>query len=787
MNLFTTMQVGDREMDLASWGICRCNREVNNQASDSFGFDLQAQFDAPDLFPFDTKIIIRRQRQQQLTPNQTVPFPNAFVPGSGKVFFVGRRKQHIRRGTGRMENFKYKFAGVWERFLEFHEYQQPWYWLLNQGGKVTVQGTFYSTQIVLGQSGTLIIESNGVQTTQETMAEAMIDAATWTMHATTNKYGTPEFQIDTALPTSNFDGVGGWEGYFPMQAANDITTAEAIRKVLQYVPQSSAWFDCSTTSATGGPANEDAIPLPTFRVNTRNTAQSVTLPLSMGMGTKPEIERRDDLIPECINYKYRVRSNLNGVSTETMIDDIACPIGSITAASGQVPAKFQPYQIGLEGTLGTYDFTGANETIVQLNVQPIPLNNTPATLALWMEYLASSLSNSSIVGVDWARDINGNPLPPSLTYASGGAADPRYVYYLVGGPAPTGLVDPLNPNLPQGVQLKLAQAFNFTEVTTDASNNKDPVAVKTETKTVDLYCYSMPAGGYVTNYVPSELIPAGLANFVYQIETKPQYQGTWTVTEQDITDVCPMGTNLNISGGLPEWETMNAQVQQISYDLIAGTTTLTFGPAKHLGGDDFIQRIRINRGPRWLYLIGNNVSGGVNQNTAVSGPTQLKDTQSAATMNSYLWMSANPSTPIKDSGGVPIGTTIDVTVPPATPTITSPPVGGQIILNTGNVASPPATAAPALPAATVHQAGSLVLTGWNATSLKTPPVGTQCIVLTMVDLNKILALIPLSGANSLADPSIKLRALQTCEGPNTWRIFACSPLFTTPAGWTPPQ
>jgi hypothetical protein len=59
---------------------------------------------------------------------------------------------------------------------------------------------------------------------------------------------------------------------------------------------------------------------------------------------------------------------------------------------------------------------------------------------------------------------------------------------------------------------------------------------------------------------------------------------------------------------------MRACVQQISYDLTAGRTTLTFGPAAHLGAKDFVERLRINRGPRWYNLNGNNVQNAPNQN-----------------------------------------------------------------------------------------------------------------------------------------------------------------------------
>ena len=781
MNLFTTLEsAAGVEKDLASWGISRCNREHNNQAADSFGFDLQAQIDAPDLFPYGAKIIIRRQRQAQLAPGQLAPAPNSFVAGSGAIFFVGYRKQHIRHGSGRIEGFKYKFGGMWDQFFELHEYQQPWYWLLNKGGKVTIEGQFYSTQIVLGQSPKLLILPNGVQTTQETMAQAMIDAANWTLGVVTKQYGSAQFQIDSALPTSNFDGVGGWEGYFPMQAANDITTAEAIKKILQLVPQSSAWFDCSTTASTGGPGNADGDPLPTFRVNTRNMAPSVTLPLSMGMGVKPEIERRDDLTPPCIDYKFRIRSTLNGNTSETLVDDLACDFGQTNVATGITDPNLLQYSTYIGAVLGTFDFSGPDTTDFSLNVQSIPLDNSDSSKMNWTHVLATSLSNVSITNVDWSKDASGNPFPPTLTDPHGVIDTTRYKYYLVGGPCPTGFIDPLNPGVPQGVQLRLAAMFDFTETANDDLGHPQVVGIKSQVVTIDLYCYSMPSGNYVTGIVAGEAIPFGLAKFVYDIESQPQYQGSWTVTEQDITDVCPMGTSLNISGGLKEWETMNAQIQQITYDLIAGTTTLTFGPAKHLGGDDYIQRIRLNRGPRWLWLIGNNVSGGVNPNTAVSGPTQLKDTQAAAAMNSYLWMSANPSSLVKDSAGNPVGVIHDVT-----PFVSGKtPVGGQVILNTGD-ALPAGVPAGTLKLTTVQQAGSLVMSVWSS-SPNSPPLGTDFISVTVQDLITILA-----GIGGVGDPSIKLRALQTCEtaptGKVIFRIFACSPPITVSSNWVPPQ
>lgn len=635
MTTWTTLEYKGVEKALQAWGICRSNLIQDNQADDSVAFDLQADFGAPDVFPFGAPIIIRILREGNM--NGINP-PDTF--SGGKQKFVGFRNQHRRVGSGRLEGFKYKFSGMWEFFFERHEFQkvQPTYF----NGKLILD---LRSQVNLGESVTTITQSNGIQTTQQTIAEALIEISEFTLAQTVVEFGTPQFQVDTKLATSNFDGVGGWEGYFPIQGANDITCAEAIKKCLQIVPQSSAWFDYSTSP-------------PTFRVGTRNTLGSVTLPMPSEQqanafsATKPEIERRDDLIPPCIDLKYKVNTTVNGVVYPQTIDDMACALGYTNPANGVTPVNLLPFRKYFSTRIATFDFSGGSIATVILNTTPIPFLPTSGNLAVWKTVLASALSDPSIVSVAYANDpVTGSPVSAVLTNPDGTPADPRYLYYMVGGPCPTSVFDTKNPNLAQGVQLTLSQNFTFTENGKLGSGAAVKVNTKTDRKTISLYCYSIPGGSFSQTVVAGEAIPYGLAKFIYDIESVPQYQGTWTITEEEVTDVCPMGTNLNISGGLAEWENMNAQIQQITYDLLEGTTELTFGPARHLGPDDFIERIRLNRGPRWVYYLGGGV--GPNLNPAISGPTQLKDTSSALVVDSYRWLTTNP--PIKDGSGNPIG------------------------------------------------------------------------------------------------------------------------------------
>jgi len=155
--------------------------------------------------------------------------------------------------------------------------------------------------------------------------------------------------------------------------------------------------------------------------------------------------------------------------------------------------------------------------------------------------------------------------------------------------------------------------------------------VQCHTKTIKVKLTNLSSGLYSSQAIitnPGEPIPYGLAGYVYGIETIRQYQGSFSVVESEISDVCPIGHCLNLSGGLEEWAGMNACVQQAGYD-DAGRTTLTFGPAQHLGNADLVERLRVNRGPRWFYLIGNdqmnrnNGSGSqaIGQNVPLSAPS----------------------------------------------------------------------------------------------------------------------------------------------------------------------
>jgi hypothetical protein len=276
--------------------------------------------------------------------------------------------------------------------------------------------------------------------------------------------------------------------------------------------------------------------------------------------------------------------------------------------------------------VGTFDFEGESEKWASATLATAALVlNDPSSSSTAMDFWLSlfpelrattglAFYNGGNPGVTVVDD-NGNAVNTG-TYAN---------LLLDGQVAPWMYVN----NTPQSqtpglaVEATITAYFQYSEQPAPPSGGAgvNTAAVAFHCKTVKVKLTNLTSGTYQSapqlTQVP-EPVPYGLPGYIYGIETIPQYQGSLTIVEQDITDPCPMGSCLNLTGGLAEWSTMRAAVQQITYD-DQGRTTLTFGPARHLGNADLVERLRVNRGPRWFYLIGNDL---LNQDPQ-SGPTQL--------------------------------------------------------------------------------------------------------------------------------------------------------------------
>jgi hypothetical protein len=672
---FTTLQFNGVEKCLADWGISAATRECANQAHDHFACDIMLSADAADPIPYGSPIILRIGRQAQsgggVSPLTGLPVTGNTSWTGGTQWFVGWRVINFRTGSPALEKLDYKFAGPWEFFFERLIFQKLW-WTWNGTANVAD----WRSQIVLGMSVNAEIGLNDTvpgsnATNLMSIRQQVAEIIAYVVNQTTADYGSPQLQSDNL--TAEIDGVN-YDLYetpgtnlvipdyiagayavsgktsaatgataanmqavlrAPLDSVNDITCAEAMRRMLRWIGPLGTpviWFDYTTSP-------------PTLHISTRDQLPAVSLPL-VGQNAGFKIKRRDDLIPGCIALQFRVQGNNNGVPYTEVIHDIAGLIsGNVVEGIGPVSLLLtvQTFLTGSPAYVGgsansatmqalqnaardfaavraTLDMEGESSKNAYCSIATAAIDtSTPAgggsALAFWKAVfpeLASISSPDFFTGsAVTAVDDGGN----SLTVGSGSITDTNgnvYSYILTDGQIAPWM---LAGNAAGGAGA-LSKQCTLTATFTGTENNNGVVTghVQNHLKTARVTLVTIPGGTYSSQAVTfGEIIPYGLAGYIYNIEKIPQYEGTFTLQEQEITDQCPMGSNLNLTGSLAEWTTMNACVQQISYDLTAGKTRLTFGPAAHLGAKDLAERLRVNRGPRWYNLNGNNITNSPNQ------------------------------------------------------------------------------------------------------------------------------------------------------------------------------
>jgi hypothetical protein len=681
---YTTLTYNGTEQSLGDWGIGRWRREAFNQASDSFGCDLLAAADAAEIFPYGGMVTIKIGR----TPaGGSGPTTAAGLPVSGctswtggKTWFVGYRVQNVRTGTPQLEGFKYKFAGPWDFFFERLVFQKLW--LTWNGVK---QIADWRSQVVLGMSVNSLTGAGdtvtGTTTTnlmsisQQLIEIAVYASAQSSFEQTINGLGWPagpQFQTDNLTTDANGNyqlktGAGARENITipdfvpghagldndiasataglplraPLDAVNDMTCAECFRRMLRWigaVGSPVAWFDYTTTP-------------PTLKVGTRDTLPAVTLGIPAADGRPGgaslpvemiKIQRRDDLIPSAIAFKYRISGQFYGTPYSVIENDIACAaggaavegiglFGALTDLNGAPLSSALQTQIPLQARRiaaqnGTFDFEGESTTGASGSILTTPLALADpagggAAAAFWRS-LFPQLAN--VTDLAFYQDPGGAAGPVVLD-ANGAAINTGFFgnILLDGNMASWMYVNntPSSNTPGQCVQATVTAWFSYTDNArpgADTAVNGGNVAC--HPLTIKLKLTNLTTGTYnsIPQVTPGEPVPYGLPGYIYAMESLPQYQGSYTAYETEITDLCPIGHCLNIAGGLAEWSTMKACVQQVNYD-DTGRTEIIFGPAQHLGNADWVERLRVNRGPRWYNLIG----GDMLNRTPSSGPTAL--------------------------------------------------------------------------------------------------------------------------------------------------------------------
>ena len=432
----------------------------------------------------------------------------------------------------------------------------------------------------------------------------------------------------------------------PLDAVNKITCAEAIRRQLTSLSLGNpiVWTDYSTAVVTAGVMTSP----PTLRIGTRDNAPAVNLtypptnPFGAGgqspvaplagptgpfLALAPQIKKRDDLIPDAVAFQFRV---LTSAAAPQIIYDIATLIsGTLTEGIGSVgllqsPAQFyagdNPNTTNLGGTVNgelqlasrgraaqtdAVDMEGEQTisgTISCIAVDVGDPSSDDTALAFWQALFPELLSVSSLALYDATNS------PATVVDSTGSPISlETYGYRLLDGQVAPWMSS--SSGAGATIQATVTAKFAYTEKASNAGLSYSATAktVAYHEKTQKITLTNLPGGTY-SQVAPGEIIPYGLSAFRFAMENIPQFEGTLVIQENEVTDQVPIGSVLNFTGSRAEWTTMNACVQAVSYRHLTGQTTITFGPPGHLDGKDFVGLIRANRGPRWYYEIGGNLT-----------------------------------------------------------------------------------------------------------------------------------------------------------------------------------
>lgn len=551
------------EKTLADWGIVNPRLVETNQVGGAFTFTLDLPMDSADPFGsgIASKIIVKIGRSK-----------SGGVWAGGKTHFVGYRfTEPERSGNPHSEAMHYEFRSVWGWFdlKIFEQTSSAW------DNTNHVEFTTERSNVILGQS------INGTRQNMQAQIDEVIASVTGQLgDQFGSRYATSELQSLHDFPTY----------YFPYTAVQNTTCSAVMRQLMKWISANSAWIDYSTA-------------VPTFRVKTRDQLTPVTLPM-IGQNEGMTFRRRDDLCPSAIHLIYQVAVTDNGKSRIVPYNDIACAAGytdssGAVVGAGQTITTLQAAGRQFGAVKACIPFTGPTSTQTKGVLDTIPY--APADVNFW-KALFPELNN--VVNLAFAPDTNGN-----VYTADAALADSSLQYAVVGNTQVLGFMG--NPALTQ--TLTLQAAFSGIARTPD---NRDFTIWGSQQKQVQVTVTNVAGGTYFST--PSnnwgETIPMGLAKAIWDTDSVPHYEGTYFLEEEEVTGAVDIGNTLNVSGGMSDWATMNAQIQQITFDYTGGTTTIKVGPPEHLGPQDLVERLRSQQGPRTLFLSGVSRSNSLSNN-----------------------------------------------------------------------------------------------------------------------------------------------------------------------------
>lgn len=465
----------------------------------------------------------------------------------GVQWFVGRVVQVPVVGSGGSEDHAYRIEGPWWYFDKL-VFEQTWYLATDPSDEDSSIEGGHKSRVLLNQGFNGSALTTGAQIA-EAVAWAIangapLQATTSTTSATSN--GRVVYSADAS----------GWPNTeVSIAEAQDVTVAEVIRKTLRWHPDAVTWFDYSTTP-------------PTFHVGTRSglSAETVAITEAEDISITP----RSDLVVPAVCLRFEQQQTVDAVSWVSVTKQIAPPAAIDTNGDLKTAYRFG----ALVATIDLMGATSISESVI-IHTESLAAAQsvTEASRIAWWK-----------ARIPWLND----PLIGDLTIGVAtreGSLD----YELTDG-----VVMPWMDYTVEDDTIEAYCSYRVRDVTTDL--DLGPKIVNRRLS-IRVTATNAPSGTYRRNAVddPGEAIPQGLATQLYSALGTLQYEGDVILTESECSSDIGLGNTLNLSRGRAAWATMSALIQSVEEDIQAGQTRIRFGPAAHLGPQDLVELLRVNR------------------------------------------------------------------------------------------------------------------------------------------------------------------------------------------------
>lgn len=448
-------------------------------------------------------------------------------------WFSGEAHIVPRSARGASERAGYTFIGPWA-FLERNVLKAPWF-------KASDGSTVYTSHILFPL---------------QSVAQHITDALNY---AIARGAGIQIGTITAPIMPPAFE-------------VTDITIAGTIQRLANYAPDCIGWFDYTTEP-------------PTFHFQPRSALTGVTLEMPSAeepFGSRLEVIEpisRDDMQVDNVSITYEIANTVDGEQVFGFsIDNY--PVGTTGLEDGCLSAV-----VNLQG----FSATTVNGFVI---AEQIDVNSLA-----WWELAVPALRDSRVLGLVFAGT------PTRIDYETGAVAAglPRR---LVDGQVAEWMVNPDGTDIDWQKEIVMCE---FTMQVTSAHDGEAiggvaqdlNVGIEKQQYHVELTSTNAPVGetSYSTlaTFEDGDALPIGMAQYLYGSLNPLQYEALFVQHKADCDGEVKLGNIVNLTGGLAEWATMNALVQQVTCDLDHGVTEITCGPPRHLSIDQILELLRVGR------------------------------------------------------------------------------------------------------------------------------------------------------------------------------------------------